>query len=103
MKINHDPEIDYLSIDFKEGIEARSYFENGMIVREDENGNVLGLDITDSSKLLFNETQVGIKEACQILNISESTIRRRIKNGDVKFTKKGNRYRFKKSALAALK
>ena len=103
MKITHDPEIDYLSINFKEGIEARSYFEKGMIIREDENGNVLGLDITDSSKLLFNETSVGLKEACQILNISESTIRRRIKNGNVKYTKKGNRYSFKRSALAAIK
>jgi excisionase family DNA binding protein len=103
MKINHAPEIDFLSIDFKEGIEARSYFENGMIAREDEKDNILGLDITDSCKLFFNESKVGLKEACKILKISESTLRRRIKKGRIKFTKKGNRYSFKKSALLALK
>lgn len=30
MKIIHEPDIDYVSIDFKEGIEDRSYFENGI-------------------------------------------------------------------------
>ncbi len=53
MKITHRPEIDYVSIDFEEGIESKSYFENGVIVRLDGKGNVMGLDITDSSRFFI--------------------------------------------------
>ena len=103
MKIIHNPEIDYLSIDFKEGIEARSYFKDGIIVREDAGGNVLGIDITDSSKLFFSEDLINLKDACRLLNISESTMRRRIKGGQIKYIKKRNRYRFKKEDILTLR
>ena len=29
MKVIHSPEIDYISIEFAEGVEAKSYFEKG--------------------------------------------------------------------------
>ncbi len=58
MKIVHQADIDYVSIDFKEGIEAKSYFENGIIVRLDAKGNVIGLDITDSSQFFSGEDEV---------------------------------------------
>ena len=100
MKIIHKPEIDYVSIDFKEGVEAKSYFENGIIVRLDSKGNVLGLDVTDSSQFFSGDDEIDMKEACKILGISESTMRRRIKEGRVKFTKPNRKdYRFKRSDI----
>ena len=97
MKIIHQPEIDYVSIDFKEGIEAKSYFENGIIVRLDGKGNVIGVDITDSSQFFAGDGEVTLKEACSLLGISESTMRRRIREGKVKFRKPNNKdFRFKK-------
>ena len=100
MKITHRPEIDYISIEFKEGIEAHSYLENGVIVRTDKKGNVLGIDITDSSQFFSGNEEITLQEACQLLGVSESTLRRRIKEGKIKFTKpNGKDYRFKRSDI----
>ncbi len=97
MKIVHQPDIDYVSIDFKEGVEAKSYFENGVIVRLDAKGNVIGIDITDSSQFFSGDGELTLKEACILLGISESTMRRRIKEGKVKYRKPNNKdFRFKK-------
>lgn len=104
MKIYHDASIDYTSIDFIDGVEARSYLEDGIIVREDENGRILGIDITDSSNFFNSDETVDLKEACSFLGISESTLRRRIKTGKIPFRKKNRRfYRFKKTDLFKLK
>ncbi len=99
MKIIHKPELDYLSIDFKDEIEAKSVFQDGVIVRFDKKGNVIGIDITDST--LFLATQLlTMREACDLLGISESTMRRRIKEGKIKFQKpSGKDYRFNKADL----
>lgn len=104
MKVYHNPSIDYISIDFYDGVEAKSYFENGIIVREDENGRILGIDITDSSKFFLSDDTVNLREACRMLGISESTMRRRIKSGKIPFNKKNRRfYRFKKMDILKLK
>ena len=100
MKIIHNPEIDYVSIDFKEGVESKSYFENGIIVRLDSKGNILGLDITDSSQFFSGDDEIDMREACKILGVSESTMRRRIKEGLIKFTKPNKKdYRFKRKDI----
>ncbi len=100
MKIVHKPDLDFVSIDFKEGIEAKSYFENGIIVRLDSRGNVLGIDITDSTQFFSGDDEIDLKQACQLLGISESTMRRRIRNGLIKFRKPNNKdYRFKKKDI----
>ena len=100
MKILHQPDIDFVSIDFKEGIEAKSYFENGVIVRLDSKGHVLGIDITDSTQFFAGDDEIDLKQACKLLGISESTMRRRIKEGLVKFRKSNNRdYRFKRKDI----
>jgi len=44
MKVHHDSEIDYLSIDFSNEIEAKSEYKDGIIVRYNKKGNVIGLD-----------------------------------------------------------
>lgn len=103
MKVVHRPDIDYVSIDFKEGVEAKSYFENGVIVRLDAHGHVLGIDITDSSVFFAAKSTISLQEACQILEISESTMRRWIREGKIKYTKPNNKdYRFKKSDILKL-
>ncbi len=103
MKITHKPEIDFLSIDFKDEIEARSYFQDGIIVRENSKGEVIGIDITDSTQTLQSSQYVGLQEACKLLGISESTMRRRIKEGLVQYTKPNKKdYRFKKSDILKL-
>jgi excisionase family DNA binding protein len=103
MKIIHRPEIDYLSIEFKEGTESRSYVQDGVIVREDRNGNILGIDIVDSSKIFRGKETLTLQEACQFLGISEATMRRRIRQGKVKWTKpNGKDYRFKRSDILKL-
>jgi len=100
MKILHRPEIDYVSIDFKDGIEAKSYIEEGVIVRLDKKGNILGIDITDSSQFFSGDEEITMQEACQLLGISESTMRRKIKEGKVKFTKpNGKDYRFRRKDI----
>ena len=100
MKIIHRPEVDYVSIDFKPGIEAKSYFENGVIVRLDALGNVIGLDITDSSQFFSGDDDLDLREACILLQISESTMRRKIREGKIKFRRpNGKDYRFRRKDL----
>jgi len=99
MKIHHNSEIDYLSIDFSDEIEARSKYEDGIIVRYNKKGNVIGIDITDSMKLFSSSDLMTLREACDFLGISESTMRRRIRTNKIKFTKSGKDYRFKKSEV----
>ena len=99
MKIYHDPDIDYLSIDFSNEVESRSQYEDGIIVRYDTQKNVIGIDITDSTKFFDTKALMTLSEACKFLNISESTIRRRIRANKIKFTKNGKFYRFKKSDI----
>jgi|SRR6185312_12716884 len=103
MKIIHRPDIDYLSIEFKEGVESRSYLQDGVIVREDRRGHVLGIDVVDSSKVFGSKETLTLQEACQLLGISEATMRRRIKQGKIKGTKpNGKDYRFKRSDILKL-
>lgn len=102
MKVHHDSEIDYLSIDFTDEIEAKSEYKDGIIVRYNKKGNVIGLDITDSMKLFASSDLMTLQEACAFLGISESTMRRRIRDGKVKYTKEGKDYRFKKSEIVKL-
>lgn len=102
MKIIHSPEIDYLSIDFKDGVEAKSQYQDGIIVRFDKKGNVLGIDITDSSQF-FAKQMLNMREACDLLGISESTMRRRIREGKVKFSRpNGKDYLFNKADILKL-
>ena len=102
MKIHHNSEIDYLSIDFSDEIEARSKYESGIIVRYNKKGNVIGIDITDSMKLFSSSDLMTLQEACEFLGISESTMRRKIRANKIKFTKEGKDYRFKKSEIIKL-
>ncbi len=100
MKITHKPDVDYVSIDFKDEVEARSFYQDGVIVRMNKKGHVIGLDITDSSSFFSGASELTMKEACELLGISESTMRRRIKEGKIKFTKPNNKdYRFKRKDL----
>ncbi len=103
MKVVHKPEIDYLSIDFMEGVEAKSYFEHGILVREDADGHVIGIDITDSTSLLIGSQTLSLQEACKLLQISESTMRRKIREGKIKYTKPNQKdYCFKKKDILQL-
>ncbi len=102
MKVHYDTEIDYLSIDFSDEIEAKSEYKDGIIVRYNKKSNVIGLDITDSMKLFASSDLVTIQEACSFLGISESTMRCRIKDKKVKFSKEGKDYRFKNSEIIQL-
>jgi excisionase family DNA binding protein len=102
MKIHHDSEIDYLSIDFTDEVESKSIYKDGVIIRYDKKGHVIGIDITDSMKLFASSDLMTLQEACAFLGISESTMRRRIKDGKVKYTKEGKDYRFKKSEIIKL-
>lgn len=102
MKVYHDSEIDYLSIDFSDEVEAKSEYQDGIIVRYNKKGNVIGIDITDSMKLFSSSDLMTLKEACAFLGISESTMRRKIRDGKVNFTKEGKDYRFKKSDIIQL-
>ena len=100
MKIVHRSDVDYVSIDFKDEVEAKSFFQDGVIVRLDKKGNVIGLDITDSSSFFSGSDELTMKEACELLRISESTMRRWIREGKVKHTKPNNKdYRFKRKDL----
>jgi excisionase family DNA binding protein len=102
MKIVHKPEIDYISIDFNDGIEAKSIYQDGIIVRFDKKGHVIGIDITDSSKF-FSKKYLDMHDACTLLGISESTMRRRIKEGKIKYEKpNGKDYRFKREDVMKL-
>ncbi len=103
MKIYHDKNNDYLSIDFKDEVEAKTVFKYGIIVRFDKDSNVIGLDITDSTKLFLQADFISLQEACEILGVSESTLRRKIKLGKIKYSKpNGKDYRFKKEDILKL-
>ncbi len=56
MKVHHDTTLDYLSIDFNNNVEARSVYKDGIIVRYDQSGHVIGIDITDSLKVFASTT-----------------------------------------------
>lgn len=100
MKILHRPEIDYLSIDFKDEIEEKSLFQDGIIVRTNKNGDVIGIDITNATQLLLSEQYLSLQEACKLLGISESTMRRKIREGKIKYTKPNKKdYRFNKKDI----
>lgn len=104
LKITHDPEIDYVSIDFEKGVEARSYHKEGVIVRLDKKGHVIGIDITDSTAFFNQDTSITLQEACALLNLSESTLRRKIKEGLLPYKKpNGKDYRLKKSDVLKLR
>ena len=102
MKAHHDTSIDYLSIDFTDEAEAKSVYEDGVIVRYNKEGHVIGIDITDSMKLFASSDLMTLQQACDFLGISESTIRRKIRANKIKFIKEGNQYRFKKSDVIGL-
>lgn len=103
MKVIHRTDIDYLSIDFKDEIEAKSYFQDGIIVRENKKGEVIGIDITDSTQLLMSTQYLNLQDACKLLGISESTMRRKIREGKIKYTKPNNKdFRFKKKDILKL-
>lgn len=104
MKVYHRPELDYLSIDFTNEVEAKSVYENGMIVRYNKKGNVIGIDIPDSLHFFLSDELVDLKDAKKILGVSKSTLRRLIKNKKIKFTRpNGKDYGFKKSELINFK
>ena len=65
MKVTHLPDVDYVSIDFKDEIEAKSIYENGIIIRYNKKGHVIGIDITDSSKFFGGIELMTLKEACE--------------------------------------
>lgn len=102
MKIHHDSEVDYLSIDFSDEVEAKSIYKDGIIIRYNKKGHVIGIDITDSMKLFASSDLMTLQEACAFLQISESTMRRYIKAGKVKYQKVGKDYRFKKSDIVKI-
>ncbi len=102
MKVHHDESIDYLSIDFTDGIEAKTVYEDGIIVRYDKKGHVIGIDITDSMKLFATSDLMTLQQVCDFLGVSESTIRRKIRANKIKYIKEGNQYRFRKSDVISL-
>jgi len=102
MKVYHDTKIDYLSIDFTDEVESNSVYKDGIIVRYNKKGHVFGIDITDSLKLFASSDMMTLQEACKFLGISESTMRRKIKEGKIKFIKEGKDYRFKKADIIAI-
>jgi excisionase family DNA binding protein len=104
MKVYHRPEIDFVSIDFKDEPEAKSVFENGIIVRYDKKGNVIGLDITNSAQFFLGAEDITFAEACKILGVSDSTLRRIIKSKKIPAKKpNGKDYRFNKSDVIKYK
>lgn len=103
MKVHHDAVRDYLTIDFTDEVEARAVYEDGIIVRYDEAGGVIGIDIVDSMKLFASSDFLSLQDVCRYLNVSESTIRRRIKRKKIGYVKEGNRYRFKRADVVKLK
>ena len=102
MKVHHDTSIDYLSIDFTDEVEAKSLYEDGIVIRYNKKGHVVGIDITDSMKLFASSDLMTLQQVCEFLGVSESTIRRKIRAKKIKFIKQGNQYRFKKSDVIRL-
>ena len=99
MKVYHDAEIDYLTIDFTDEVESKSVYKDGIIIRYDKKGHVIGVDITDSMKLFASSDMMTLQEACAFLGISESTMRRKIRDGKIKYAKDGKNYRFKRADI----
>jgi excisionase family DNA binding protein len=99
MKVYHDAEIDYLTIDFTDEVESKSVYKDGIIIRYDKKGHVIGVDITDSMKLFASSDMMTLQEACAFLGISESTMRRKIRDGKIKYDKDGKNYRFKRADI----
>lgn len=102
VKIHHDAARDYLTIDFAEEVEARSVYSEGIVVRYGKAGHVIGIDITDSMKLFGGSDFMTLREVCDFLGVSESTVRRRVRANAIKHTMEGNRYRFRKSDVLEL-
>lgn len=102
MRVHHDTSIDYLSIDFTDEVEAKSVYEDGVIVRYNKKGHVIGIDITDSMKLFASSDLMTLQQVCEFLGVSESTIRRKIRAKKIKYIKEGNHYRFKKADVIGL-
>jgi excisionase family DNA binding protein len=99
MKVYHDAKIDYLTIDFTDEVESKSVYKDGIIIRYDKKGHVIGVDITDSMKLFASSDMMTLQEACAFLGISESTMRRKIRDGKIKYAKDGKNYRFKRADI----
>ena len=89
-------------IDFAEQIEARSVYEDGIIVRYDKADHVIGIDITDSMRMFGGSDLMTLREVCDFLGVSESTMRRKVRANKIKHTMEGNRYRFRKSDVLNL-
>ena len=102
MKVHHNAAVDHLSIDFTDEVEARAIYEDGVIVRYNKSGHVIGIDITDSMRMFARADFMTLQEACDFLGISESTMRRRVRAGEIAYVKEGNRYRFRKADIARL-
>ncbi len=102
MRVYHDTDRDFLSVDFVDEIEAESIFQDGIIVRYNKAGHVIGIDITDSMRLIASGDLMSLQEACEFLGVSESTMRRRIRDNKIEFSKEGNRYRFRKADVLKL-
>ena len=69
MKVRHDAALDYLTIDFVDEIEAKSIYEDGVIIRYGKSGNVIGIDITDSMALFPKSDLSSLREAVRDLLI----------------------------------
>ena len=76
MKIHQDTSIDHLSIDLRDEVEAKSVYEDGLIIRYDEMGGVIGVDITDSMQFLANSDLLAF--VCESLGESEASLREKI-------------------------
>ena len=83
-------------------LKQKSAYEDGIIVRYDKKGHVIGIDITDSMRLFASTDLMTLQQVCEFLGVSESTIRRKIRAKKIKFIKEGNQYRFKKSDVIGL-
>ena len=53
-------------------------------------------------KLLGGSDFMTLREACDFLGVSESTVRRKVRANKIKHTMEGNRYRFRKSDVLNL-
>lgn len=64
MRIHHDASVDYLCIDFNDEVEAKSIYQDGIIVRYDSRGSVVGIDITDSERLFGRSQSLTLNNVC---------------------------------------
>jgi uncharacterized protein YuzE len=59
MKVSYDPEVDVLTILLSDApVEESDQDKPGVILGYDKNGNIVGLEILDASKLLGNPMSV---------------------------------------------